>query len=131
MAWHKNRQWSITAVDHPSELAEKLNAYSWTLCTGFSHDGILYLNDSFCEDSAQEYSIIEVLEAKRDESGNDTITGSTLDSITASWLTKEELEEHIKALGAETRRETFGGGAPVTLTVQQSSSHPKHCSLCA
>ena len=55
---HKNRCFGVGNVQTIEELAEKLTTATWTLCTGFRFQGLLFLNDSFTEESAQEYAVI-------------------------------------------------------------------------
>ncbi|HBJ80730.1 hypothetical protein [Pseudothermotoga sp.] len=81
---NKERRWSVSEVESAEELAEKLTGYVWTLCTGFRYKGYLFLNDSFSENSAQEYGVIK-------ES-----TWTQIESITFSWCTKEKALGYIK-----------------------------------
>lgn len=74
--FHKNRTWSITKVSSIDELARNLYEDTWDTCTGFELEGVLYLNDSFCENSAQEYAVVV-------KEGNNYFQ---INSITFSWL---------------------------------------------
>ena len=54
---HQKRIFGVGDIEGIEELAEKLTETTWTLCTGFRFQGLLFLNDSFTEDSAQEYAV--------------------------------------------------------------------------
>jgi len=107
---HGKRTFHVGAVATPEELAEKLTGSTWTLCTGFELDGVLFLNDSFSEDSAQEYAVIE--------------DGHQVESITFSWCDRPQAEQHIRTIIA-------GAGVdmgPTRPKVDASSRHS--CHLC-
>ena len=73
------RTYQVATVEDVAELAKKMTEMTWTLCTGFRHRGLLLLNDATCEDGAAEYAII------------DEATGKQIESLTASWMSAEEL----------------------------------------
>ena len=79
---HNKRTFHVGVVATPEELAEKLTGSTWTLCTGFELDGVLFLNDSFSEDSAQEYAVIK--------------DGHQVESITFSWCDRPQAEQLIQ-----------------------------------
>ena len=107
---HTKRQYNIAKVETVEELAEKLKATTWTLCTGFEHEGCLFLNDSFTEDSAQEYAVIK--------------SGRQVESITFSWCSQEEAQEAI--------RDVIAGKIVDTGPVSPRLDHPEGtCSLCS
>ena len=109
---YKKRRYGIVDVHNVEELAEKLTE-TWTLCTGFRLDGLLFLNDSTSEDGAQEYAVVRE---------SDSIQ---LESITFGWCTYEKAIQHIK--------DCFEIGEPcfgkVCLSIEPTSTH--HCRLCA
>lgn len=78
---HAKRRWSLCPVATAEELAEKLTANTWTLCTGWEHAGLWYLNDSTSEDGAQEYAVI--------------YHGHQIESVTFGWCTESEALRHI------------------------------------
>lgn len=55
---HRGRVHTVTEVASAEELAAMLVERSWTLCTGFRHAGLLFLNDSTGPDGAQEYAVV-------------------------------------------------------------------------
>jgi hypothetical protein len=80
---HK-RRWCVSTAQ-PIELADKLHDHSWTLCTGLEcppGSGVYWLNDSFSEDSAQEYAVVR----KRPDGQWEQV-----ESITVSWCNKHRL----------------------------------------
>jgi hypothetical protein len=78
---HARRRWSLCPVNTAEELAEKLTGQTWTLCTGWGHAGLWYLNDSTSEDGAQEYAVV--------------CRGHQIESITFGWCTCERALRHI------------------------------------
>ena len=73
---HTTRRWQVVDVRGADALADKLTDFTWTLCTTFRCDRVLFLNDSFSENGAQEYAVV------RD--------GRQIDSITFSCCTRDE-----------------------------------------
>lgn len=57
---HKTRRWMITEVATLEELAPKLREHSWCLCSGFRYKDLLFLNDAFSPDGAQEYAVVRL-----------------------------------------------------------------------
>ncbi len=107
---HTKRRYNVAKVEDAEELAEKLTATTWTLCTGFEHGGYLFLNDSFTEDSAQEYAVIK--------------GGRQVESITFSWCTRRQAMEHA--------REIFDGKHVDMGKVSPRLDHPAGtCHLCS
>jgi hypothetical protein len=56
---HDKRVYNVTTAGSVEELAALLTEHTWTLCTGFELQGYLFLNDSFTEDGAQEYTVVK------------------------------------------------------------------------
>lgn len=81
---HHHRRFGVAAIESLDELVIKLTETTWTLCTGFTHQGLLLLNDSFSENGAQEYAVYQ--------------DGRQIDSLTVSWMTKERLQSVITEL---------------------------------
>ena len=106
---HKTRTYGIAEVADAETLAEKLTENSWTLCTGFRLGPLLFLNDSFSEDGAQEWTVV------RD--------GVEVESITFGWCS------YYKALQYICELEAGGGGQYGTVAVRTDHAYP--CHLCA
>ncbi len=114
---HKNRIYQIVEeVSDVAALAESLTEHSWTLCTAFrliaAPDAVplLFLNDAFSEDGAQEYAVIR--------------NGRQVESITFSWCSRAEAHNHIDYL-------VRGGGGdygPVEARFESADTH--QCVLC-
>ena len=78
------RTFGVGDVETIEELAERLTETTWALCTGFRFRGLLFLNDSFTESSAQEYAVIRESDMCQ------------LESITFSWCDKEKAIDVIR-----------------------------------
>src|SRR5262245_40499359 len=78
---HDKRKFGIITVASTGELVEHLKEHSWTLCTGFALQELLFLNDAFSEDGAQEYAIVR--------------QGRQIESFTVSWMSRAELHNDI------------------------------------
>ena len=105
---HNKRKYDVREVSSPDELADELIRTTWCLCTGFSLEGYLFLNDSFTEDSAQEYAVV------RD--------GSQVESITVSWCNRATLLRHI--------HEVLAGDHVNMGPANPRLDHGKSCRLC-
>ncbi len=117
--FHRNRCWSVTPVETAEALATKLTGYTWTCCSGFSYGGLLYLNDSTCEDGAQEYAVV-----RKEEQGYIQI-----ESITFGWCKKDEALKFINDLTAQD-----ASADVIHNPVTPNLSHPREqfsCHLCA
>ena len=114
---HKNRTFQIVEeVTDIAYLAEILIERSWTLCTAFrlvptpDAEPLLFLNDSFSEDSAEEYAVVR--------------GGRQIESITFSWCSQGEAYNHIASL-------VRGGGVdcgPLEPRLEPADTHT--CPLC-
>ena len=78
---HDKRRFGIVTVANVGQLVEALKEHSWTLCTGFALQEILFLNDSFSEDGTQEYAVVRA--------------GRQIESLTVSWMSRAELHNDI------------------------------------
>jgi hypothetical protein len=110
-------------------LANKLTNHSWTLCTAFDfvtpdNRTILFLNDAFSEDGAQEYAVIAV--DSWDDNGQ--VVGRQIESITMSWCTPEEARKYINDCAAPDFQAPIS--QPVTVRVDKWRKH-ESCRLCA
>ncbi|HET6416719.1 MAG TPA: hypothetical protein VFG22_10530 [Polyangiales bacterium] len=81
---HDKRAFNIVTVRSAAALAKKLSEHTWTLCSGFSHGGYLFLNDSFSEDGAAEFAVVRESDALQ------------VESITFGWCNVEESLGYIK-----------------------------------
>ncbi len=114
---HANRVFQIgEEVTDIASLAESLTQQTWTLCTAFklvvSPDTppLFFLNDSFSENSAQEYAVIR--------------GGRQVESITFSWCSQVKAYNNIDWL-------VQGGGddyGPVEVRLEPADTHL--CVLC-
>ncbi len=73
--FHENRTWQIFDVSSSEELANNLVENTYVLCQAFQLDDLLFLNDSICVNSAQEYAVIMI----------DNSQCYQINSITFSW----------------------------------------------
>jgi hypothetical protein len=108
---HSNWRFGVYEVASVGELVENFTQHTWTLCTAFSLENLLFLNDSLSEDGAQEYAVV------RD--------GRQIESITVSWMSRAEAHNTLDWL-------LRGGGedyGPVSPTLEAAEDH--HCPLCA
>lgn len=85
---HKQRRYRVTVVDSVHELARMLTRHTWCACSGFRLAGtsLVFLNDAFSADGAQEYAVFNV-----EKPGQ-------LESITFSWCTEQEAQNAIARL---------------------------------
>jgi hypothetical protein len=77
---HGSRRHRIQAVEALDELCLMLTQRDWHCCDGFSHAGLLLVNDSTSADGAQEYAVFRMDRPNRQ-----------IESITVSWCTAERL----------------------------------------
>lgn len=108
---HDTRVYSVRVVSSAEELAELLTESSWTLCTGFELSGLVFLNDSFSEDGAQEWAVFR--------------NSQQVESVTFSWCSKERAIEILQAILA-------GAGVESPGSLPRMESAPEHgrCHLC-
>jgi hypothetical protein len=110
---HAHRRYRITDIHEPAELADMLTQRTWTTCTGFRYDGLLFLNDAFGPDGAQEYAVVR----ERD--------GMQIESWTCSWMTTERCLDLIVQLARSGRTTIFE--TPVAIRYHA----PGSCAACA
>lgn len=94
-------------------LATRLARHTYTACTGWEYEGLLFLNDSTSEDAAQEYAVV------------DKATSTQIESLTCSWMKPEELARVITALVA--RKVEGMTRTPVTVREADYAT----CQVCA
>jgi len=105
----------VAPIEDLDVLVDKLKEYSWTLCTGFQYQSLLLLNDSFSEDSLQEYAVVR--------------NGVQIESLTVSWYNPERLKEDLTTLD---NVGSLDGSALTFGTVDvQTHSMTERCALCA
>lgn len=107
---HPERRFGVTKIARPEKLGMMLTAFTWTLCSGFEHKGLLFLNDSDSEFRAQEYAVLK--------------DGHQVESITFGWCTEDEAERRIRTLLAG----DFVDLGPVESTIEPAVGH--FCPLC-
>ncbi len=119
---HKSRTWCVAPVATSEELAEKLAEHTWCGCTGFQIGNYLFLNDATSGDGAQEYAILK----KPAAPGAPHIQ---IESITASWMTRERLLEFIsRTLQGE--NDDVEWAIPFAPDLESSEQHGR-CHFCA
>lgn len=122
MPANRNRTWTIAKLGSAEELVTKLNDMQWCLCQGFEVDGILWLNDAFGEDGAQEYAVV-----RRSD-------GVQLESITVSWCDRAKLEKYVTESLSGTW-EGMWGTTKRSVREEQLQTPEEHgadyCHLCA
>jgi hypothetical protein len=107
---HHQRTFGVITVQSVGELVDNLTEHTWTLCTGFSFEGLLFLNDSFSEDGAQEYAVVR--------------NGRQIESLTVSWMSRAEAWSDVDWLVRG------GGGDYGVVDVLTEPSEGHRCGLC-
>jgi hypothetical protein len=114
---HHNRVFKVgEVVTDVARLAESLTQHTWTLCTGFQlitgpdTPPLLFLNDSFSENGAQEYAVIR--------------NSRQIESITFSWCSRAEAHNLIVWLAQG------GGGDYGAVDVHLDPAENHRCHLC-
>ncbi len=120
---HQSRRWCITDCDDSAEaLASDLARTTWVLCNGYRWRGLLVLNDSTCEDAAQEYAVI------------DENSGYQIESLTVSWMKTEDLISTLNEIAARrwpiTMQRTWPAGKDPRQRLEPPAIH-RRCALCA
>jgi hypothetical protein len=120
---HPHRRFGVAPVETPEELAEKLTDHTWTCCTGFyliSYPQYVFLNDSTCEDSVQEYAVIRL--------NREGTQIRQIESITFGWCSRKRAEAIIRDIidGKYDRTEYHH---PVSAKTEPAKGH--RCGLCA
>jgi len=104
------------------------------LCTGFQIGGYAFLNDATSEDGAQEFGVVRTdqpLFARTNRKNSEQVhTVDQVESITASWMDRAEMEEFITELlqgSADFTRPK--GWAGTKIMIDHGRGH--RCFLCA
>jgi len=116
---HKKRVWQVCPVESAEELARRLTELTWTGCTGWKLDNLLFLNDATCADGAQEYAVC----LPRD--GDKYVQ---IESITFSWCNYDRALELIELSQQYARGEE---PLPIEWPIQPDFNHGRRCHLCA
>ncbi len=107
---HRSRVHAVKDVADSEELARLLVVHTWTLCTGFRHGGLLWLNGATGPDGAQEYAVV------RD--------GRQVESITFSWCDVPSAAAIVRALVAGAAGADYGpAGERVDVAPEHSCRH--------
>lgn len=123
---HGDRAYAVKDVATAEELASLLSEMTWCGCNGFRLDDVLYLNDAFSPDGAQEYAVIEV--TAEDGDGWD---GIQFESITASWMDEPELLDTIRKYEDPAYRARMMGGAAMNVPLHVDRHPEGPCCICA
>jgi hypothetical protein len=141
--FHTNRRWKLATVagaerfgiphGYPDDMRAtrerelranpaKLLGYllvehSWTLCTGWAIDGYAFLNDSTSPDGAGEWAIVRLSD------------GAQLESVTFSWMERDEAEAYIaRVLAGELDGGPTYGSVPLERMLPPDQAH--ECAAC-
>ena len=121
---HDYRTFRVKRYTDVDEMAKDLTGRTMTLCTGFEFDGLLYLNDSFSEDGAQEYAVVLPV-------GEERKAGIQVESITFGWLrgAPEKAVEYIRDCSRYVKHPDM---APISVPITELRlEHPDgSCNLC-
>lgn len=112
---HRERRYCVVGVDSVEELAGRLTEHTWCGCNGFRLGDLLFLNDSFSPDGAQEFGVV------RD--------GVQFESITFSWCSRTEAERYIRECLATTPAD-YPMRVPVGNQIEAPEEHGR-CGHCA
>ena len=116
---HSRRTFCVFPVETADDLAEKLTAHTWTLCTAFRLGDYVFLNDSTGEDGAQEYAVVRVTA--------DPASAEQVESITFGWCDRTKALAYIRRTLAG---EFDADGRPLTITLETPERHER-CGHCA
>lgn len=86
---HTKRGHRIRQYDDLEMLAEHITEQTWTGCTGFRYRNLLFLNDAFGADGAQEYAVVQV-----DPTGSRP--PMQVESYTCSWMKPEDFVRYVQ-----------------------------------
>lgn len=112
------RRWMVTDVATPEELAAQLAHGNWTLCTGFRCNGFVWINDSFTEDSIQEYGVVRECD------------GVQIESVTVDWCTPEKIAAYQRQYEAGVTGPWVMGNVPAW-QMETAEAHARmYCELC-
>ncbi len=108
---NRNRIFSAQQHTNLQRLARQLVQSTFPLCAGFRLHGFLLLNDSFTEDSLQEYAVIKIEKLTSLSGSLLKVEGTQVDSITVSWCSQARLKAILRKVlsgdAADMGRETL------------------------
>jgi hypothetical protein len=114
---HKNRRFSVADAESAEKLAAQLTEYTWCSCNGFQLGELVFLNDSFSENGAQEYAVI--------------YRGDQIESITFGWCTKEQALEFIRDLQKQIAENSFNIYSDASRVATEPAAKHERCQFCA
>ena len=121
---HRKRVYRIIKVESVDELVEALFGHkTQCLCTGYDLKGVLFLNDAYSENSAQEYAVVV-------PEPDDPSVGRQCESITVSWV---EDRARLKYIFEQCLIfKNAPAVAPICVPVAVRVNHPEGvCQYCA
>lgn len=110
----EKRLQQIYKCESVDELVEKLIEYTWTLCTVFQLDDLLFVNDSSSEDGAQEYAVLKIIPHDPmfgdgpTRNGIRLVNGKKIESLTVSWMKPDRLREIVEDLLEDSDADFYG-----------------------
>ncbi|MGA2669833.1 MAG: hypothetical protein ABSF21_00195 [Dehalococcoidia bacterium] len=142
----EKRIYSIQEIETIDDLAENLTQHIWPLCTGFSHKGLLFLNDSTSEDGAGEWAVLIPKDKMLDEYEIEDFRPVPLptkiikanipdgmaiqiESITFGWCNQHEgVECILKCLDYLNGKAPLPFAAPAKINLNHPAGTCRHCS---
>lgn len=111
---HAGRIYRLTTIADARALVDSLVDRSWTLCSAFALGDLIFANDAFSEDGAQEYAVVR--------------GDRQIESITFSWVEdRDRMHDYITSLLAGAPGVDMGLASVRTKHPEGSNS----CPLCA
>ncbi|MBX3439812.1 MAG: hypothetical protein KF861_20145 [Planctomycetaceae bacterium] len=89
--WHKQRFWSLQAVESAEKLTQQLTEFTWTGCQAFELGGYILANDATSPNGAQEYGVL------RPDPDDDSRL-IQIESITFSWCSEARALELLQRM---------------------------------
>lgn len=113
---HDNRVFSVVPAESAEALANQLTQFTWCGCNGFQLGNLLFLNDSFSGDGAQEFGVV--------------FEGKQIESVTFGWCSESQALEIIRDLQRQVKEQSFTVYAQVSNKIETPAEHGR-CHLCA
>ena len=112
---HEKRVFQVRSYEDLDALvADLYRCSSWTGCTGFLWNGLLFLNDSTGPDGAQEYAVVRERDMLQ------------VESFTVSWMKPERFKELAQEVAKPAWPHTY---RVVSNRIEDPVGH--RCGLCA
>lgn len=108
---HVRREFRVVNERSVNLFVDRLVENTWCLCNGFRYQHLLFLNDSFSVNGAQEFAVFD----ERD--------GKEIDSLTVSWMSKDELTQAIARLLKTEHQESAKHKMPSIVHPEGSCMH--------